>query len=86
LILNCRRLLGCIYIFVSEASPSRSALGKAYGLSQTVSAVMAAAGPAIATSLVALSLQNNLLGGAFGYICLALMGVVALALTSLLPD
>lgn len=74
-----------MYIFVSQASPSRSALGRTHGLGQTVSAVMAAIGPATATSLVALSLQHNLLGGALGHFLLAGTGAVALGLTSLLP-
>jgi hypothetical protein len=73
-----------MYIFLSQASPSQSALGKTYGLGQTVAAVVAAIGPATATSLVALSLQHNLLGGALGYLVLAGVGVVALGLTILL--
>jgi len=74
-----------MYIFISQASPSQSALGKAHGLGQTVSAAMATIAPATATSLVALSLQHNLLGGALGYLLLAVIGVIALCLTSLLP-
>jgi hypothetical protein len=75
----------CMYIFVSQASPSQAALGKTHGLGQTVAAVMAAIGPATATSLIALSLQHNLFGGLLGYIFLVLMGVLGLCLASLLP-
>ena len=74
-----------MYIFVSQASPSQAALGKTYGLGQTVSAIVAAVGPATATSLIALSLQHNLFGGLLGYIFLVLMGVLGLCLASLLP-
>jgi hypothetical protein len=82
---TCFPSLGCMYIFVSQASPSQAALGKTHGLGQTVAAVMAAIGPATATSLIALSLQHNLFGGLLGYIFLVLMGVLGLCLASLLP-
>ena len=74
-----------MYIFVSQASPSQAALGKTYGLGQTVSAIVAAVGPATATSLIALSVQHNLFGGALGYMFLAIMGVLGLSMASLLP-
>ena len=74
-----------MYIFVSQASPSQSALGKTFGLGQTVHSIVAAVAPAIATSLVAASLQHNLLGGTLGYLILAGVGVVGLGLNSLLP-
>jgi hypothetical protein len=74
-----------MYIFLSQAAPTKSSLGKTYGLGQTVAAVSAAIGPAVSTSLVALSLQHNLLGGTLGYLLLAGMGVVAMGLASLLP-
>lgn len=76
---------GCIYIFMSQASPSQSALGKTHGLGQTVHSTVAAVAPAVATSIVAASLQHNLLGGALGYLVLAGVGVIALGLNSLLP-
>jgi len=75
----------CMYIFVSQASPSQAALGKTHGLAQTISAVMAAIGPATSTSLIALSLQHNLFGGVLGYIFLVVMCIVGLGLASLLP-
>jgi hypothetical protein len=77
--------LGCMYIFISKAAPSQNALGKTHGLGQAVSAVVGAFAPAISTSLVAVSLQRNLLGGSLGYFLLAGVGVIELGLTSLLP-
>lgn len=76
---------GCIYIFISQASPSQDALGKTYGLGQTLHSIVGAIAPATATSIIAVSLQHNLLGGALGYLILASVGVVALGLTSLMP-
>ena len=76
---------GCIYIFISQASPSQDALGKTYGLGQTLHSIGGAIAPATATSIIAVSLQQNLLGGALGYLILASVGVVALGLTSLMP-
>ena len=82
LIMNSR--LGCIYIFISQAAPSQSALGKSYGLGQTVSSIMGSIGPAISTSLVAASWQHNLLGGSMGYLVIAGIAGVALGCTRLL--
>jgi len=76
---------GCMYIFLSHTALTPSALGRTHGLGQTVAAVTATIAPATVTSLIALSLQHNLLGGALGYLLLAGMGIVALGLTSLLP-
>ena len=77
--------LGCIYIFISQAAPSQSALGKSHGLGQTVSSLMGSVGPAVSTSLVAASLQHNLLGGSMGYLIIAGIAGVALGCTRLLP-
>jgi hypothetical protein len=76
---------GCMYIFLSHAALTPSTLGRTHGLGQTVAAFTATIAPATATSLVALSLQHNLLGGALGYLLLAGMGIVTLGFTSLLP-
>jgi len=75
----------CMYIFLSHAALTPSTLGRTHGLGQTVAAFTATIAPATATSLVALSLQHNLLGGALGYLLLAGMGIVTLGFTSLLP-
>jgi len=48
--------------------------------------MVAAIAPTIATSLVAVSWQHNLLGGALGYLVLAGVAVVLLGLTSLLEQ
>ncbi|KZP15402.1 MFS general substrate transporter [Athelia psychrophila] len=74
----------CMFIFLSQAAPTQAALGKTHGLGQTVSSVVGSFGPAVATSLVAVSLERNLLGGALGYLLLVGVGFVLLRLCSFL--
>ncbi|KZP13714.1 MFS general substrate transporter [Athelia psychrophila] len=74
----------CIYIFLSQAAPTKAALGKTHGLGQTIASIVGTMGPAVATSLVAVSLQYNLLGGAMGYLLLVSVGFVLLSVCSFL--
>lgn len=73
-----------MYIFLSQAAPTQAALGKTHGLGQTVSSIVGSLGPAVSTSLVAVALQHNLLGGALGYFLLVGVGALSLSLTSYL--
>lgn len=73
-----------MYIFLSQAAPTQSALGKTHGLGQTVSSIVGSLSPAGATSLIAVSLQHNLLGGTLGYFVMAGFGFASLGLTSFL--
>ncbi|KAG8734023.1 hypothetical protein FRC10_011997 [Ceratobasidium sp. 414] len=81
-ILSCPAFMSfsCMVIFVTSAAPSRSSLGTLNGISQTTISVIRAIGPATATSLFALSVERNLLGGWFVYAVLIgvnLAGLVA---------
>ncbi|KAI0635883.1 MFS general substrate transporter [Trametes polyzona] len=54
---------GCCFMFVTSAAPSRRALGATNGIAQLAASVVRAIGPAGSTSLFALSLDRNWLGG-----------------------
>ncbi|KAG8965214.1 hypothetical protein FRC03_000834 [Tulasnella sp. 419] len=75
----------CIFIYITNASPSRNALGSTNGLAQTVSSFMRAIGPASATSLYSLSMEGELLGGYMVYAVLVGTTIVSLVATKLLP-
>ena len=77
--------LACIYIFITKASPSPSALGRTHAVAQTTYSLMGAIGPAATTSLVAASVQHNLLDGLLAYIVMAAAGFAALYVASFLP-
>lgn len=74
-----------MYIFITLASPSPAALGRTHAAAQTVYSLMGAIGPVSMTSLVAASVQYNLLGGSLAYIVMASLGFAAVVLASLLP-
>ena len=80
--LVCRMLticdLGCIAIFVANSAPSKSSLGTLNGVSQTTISVIRAVGPATATSLFAVSVQKDLLGGWFVYAVLTGVNILGL--------
>ena len=79
------RSTGCVFIFLTSAAP-RSALGATTGLAQTTTSIMRSLGPAGATSLFALSMEHNLLGGGLVYVVLCSLTAGATAATSLLPE
>ena len=78
-------MLGCMYIFITLASPSSNTLGRTHAAAQTVFSLSGAIGPACVTSLVAASVQYNLLGGSLAYVFMAALGFIAVGMTSLLP-
>ncbi|KAF8519192.1 MFS general substrate transporter [Gautieria morchelliformis] len=73
------------FIFLTSAVPSRSALGATTGLAQTVASTMRAIGPAGATSLFALSVEHNLLGGTLVYWVLCLVSAGGTLAATRLP-
>lgn len=75
-----------MYIFITKAAPSPSALGQTHAAAQTIFSLMGAIGPASVTSLVAVSIQFNLLGGTLAYVVLAGLGLAGLGLAYLLPE
>ncbi|KAH9850280.1 MFS general substrate transporter [Lenzites betulinus] len=53
----------CCFMFVTSAAPSRKSLGATNGIAQLAASIVRAIGPAGSTSLFALSLNHNWLGG-----------------------
>jgi hypothetical protein len=72
-------------IYVRTAAPE-GALGATNGLAQTSISVVRAIGPAASTSLYALSVQYNILGGWFVYLVLTIIAVGALGASVRLPE
>jgi multidrug transporter EmrE-like cation transporter len=65
-------------MLVANSAPSKSSLGTLNGISQTTISVIRAIGPATATSLFAVSVDKNLLGGWFVYAVLTGINVLGL--------
>ncbi|PVG04938.1 MFS general substrate transporter [Serendipita vermifera] len=75
-----------IFLYVQASAPSPSTLGATNGIAQTAASMARAIGPASATSLFAVSLQNpNLLGGSLIYWILILITIVAIIISRRLP-
>ena len=55
--------LGCVFIFVTGAAPNKRSLGATNGIAQLAASIVRAIGPAAATSLFALSLDCDWVGG-----------------------
>ncbi|KAF8592881.1 MFS general substrate transporter [Ceratobasidium sp. AG-I] len=80
ILLSCPAFMAfsCIAIFVANAAPSKSSLGTLNGISQTTISIIRAVGPATATSLFAVSVEKDLLGGWFVYAVLTGVNVLGL--------
>ncbi|KAG8790969.1 hypothetical protein FRC12_010499 [Ceratobasidium sp. 428] len=77
---------GCMTIFVTSAAPSKSSLGTLNGVSQTTISICRAIGPAAATSLFALSIDHNLLGGQLVYVALVAVNIGGLIASQWLKE
>ncbi|KAG8945425.1 hypothetical protein FRC04_000800 [Tulasnella sp. 424] len=62
-------------IMVKAAAPNQESLGSTFGLAQSVQCVARAAGPAVTSSLFAISIDKNLLGGNFVWVVLILVAL-----------
>ena len=72
-------------MYTTSSVDDPRALGSANGVAQTTAAFARAAGPAIATSLFAYTLQNDWLGGLGVYLIFITMSVCAFPLAYELP-
>ena len=79
------QLLGCIFVFLTAAAPSRHSLGATYGLSQTTAAIARIIAPSLSTSLFAFSLERNLLGGYAVYAVFSFLSCFAVWTAMSLP-
>ncbi|KAF8886137.1 major facilitator superfamily domain-containing protein [Infundibulicybe gibba] len=77
---------GCIFTYVTASSPNKRSLGATNGLAQTSVSLAQAVGPAISTSLFALSVEKNLLGGYAVYVILLVISCLAIPLAVRLPE
>jgi len=77
---------GCIFIYISAASPNRASLGATNGIAQVVVSITRAIGPATATSLFSLSLNEGAMGGGMVYIVLLGISLITIAFGTTLPQ
>ncbi|KAF8589027.1 MFS general substrate transporter [Ramaria rubella] len=74
-----------IFMYLTHAAPSRSALGATNGLAQTTTSIMRSIGPASVTSLFALSIERNVLGGNLAYVVMTFLTTAAFMATLQFP-
>jgi len=77
----------CVFLFLASSSPNQHSLGAVYGLGQVSASIFRAIGPAPATSMFALSIQSNVLGGYSVFVILGLLSCgAACTINQVLPD
>ncbi|KAI0073875.1 MFS general substrate transporter [Panus rudis PR-1116 ss-1] len=77
---------GTIFMYVTSAAPNKKSLGATNGLGQVIASVLRAVGPATATSLFAISMERNWLGGYAVFLILAIAATLALYICNMLPS
>ncbi|KAG2129262.1 MFS transporter [Suillus cothurnatus] len=77
---------GTAFMFVTASAPTNTVLGAIHGLGQTSASMARAVGPALATSLFAVSKERNFLAGNAAYVVLIMLAVALRWLGSQLPD
>ncbi|KAI9566764.1 MFS general substrate transporter [Boletus coccyginus] len=75
-----------IFMFVVRAVPNKQSLGSTNGVSQSLTSIARAIGPALTTSLFAVSKEYNVLGGNLVYVILAVLTTILVVLSQRLPD
>ncbi|KIK47058.1 hypothetical protein CY34DRAFT_74826 [Suillus luteus UH-Slu-Lm8-n1] len=77
---------GTVFMFITASAPTNTVLGAINGLGQTSASAARAVGPALATSLFAVSKERDLLGGNAVYVVLIMLAGALRWLGSQLPD
>ncbi|KAG1774828.1 major facilitator superfamily domain-containing protein [Suillus placidus] len=77
---------GTVFMFITASAPTNTVLGAINGLGQTSASMARAVGPALATSLFAVSKEHNLLAGNAVYVVLIMLAGALRWLGSQLPD
>ncbi|KAJ6608660.1 major facilitator superfamily domain-containing protein [Mycena sp. CBHHK59/15] len=72
-------------MFIMDAAPSKASVGSVNGLAQMVGTTLRSIAPSFSSSLFSLSVQHRIAGGYMVYIVLALMSLIALRCSLLLP-
>jgi hypothetical protein len=73
-------------MFITASAPTNTVLGAINGLGQTSASAARAVGPALATSLFAVSKERDLLGGNAVYVVLIMLAGALRWLGSQLPN
>ena len=76
---------GCIYIYITAASPNKRSLGATNGLALTLVSIGRLVAPAMANSLLAFSIQYDILWGYAIYVVLISLTIGGIDLASKLP-
>jgi len=76
---------GCIYIFITAASPNKRSLGATNGLALTLVSISRMLAPVVANGLLAFSIQYEILWGYAVYVVLLFFTVGGIGLASKLP-
>jgi hypothetical protein len=76
---------GCIFIYISAASPNRASLGATNGIAQLLVSIVRAVGPATTTTLFSLSLAEGYMGGGLVYVVLLAVSLVVVTFGTTLP-
>lgn len=76
---------GCMFMFIAAAAPNPYSVGTTNGLSHVVASSVRAIGPALATSLFSLTMENNWLGGYAVYAILATIAIIGCYVANYLP-
>ena len=77
--------LGCIYIYITAASPNKRSLGATNGLALTLVSIGRMLAPAMASSLLSFSIQHEILWGYAAYMVLIFLTIGGIGLASKLP-
>ena len=72
-------------MYITSAAPNKRSLGATNGIGQLLAAIVRAIGPASASSLFALSIERNWLGGNAVYLLFGVLSCLSLFACDLLP-
>lgn len=80
-------VLGAVFIFIAAAAPNKASLGATNGLAQVSVSAVRAVGPALASSMYSLSIDedHHYMGGWLVYCALLALSLGAIWMGSLLP-
>lgn len=76
---------GCVYMYITAASPNKRSLGATNGLAQTLASMGRIVTPAIASSLLSFSIQHHILWGYAAYVALVFLTIGGISLALRLP-
>ena len=76
---------GCIYMYITAASPNKRSLGATNGLALTLVSIGRLIAPAMANSLLAFSIQYHILWGYAAYIVLIFLSIGGIGIALKLP-